>query len=185
MQDTERRRYTPAMDLVTGLTGLKTASDLVTRVRDALASRDVKLDEVLARIIEIQGLISDGRTALIDAQEDILSKNREISALEKENQKLQGQLSKKQQGRIHDNAVWKQLEDGTEEGPYCPNCYEKTGNFIQPHRLALNDGLVAFSCTEHHNHFLFRVPVKVCGESPRDKRQPTPAPRLHSDFPTR
>ena len=55
------------MNLVTSLNFLKTASDLTTRIRKSLGARDVKLGKVVARIIEIQGLISDGRTALIDA----------------------------------------------------------------------------------------------------------------------
>jgi hypothetical protein len=32
-------------------------------------------------VIELQGLISDGRTALIDAQEQLAAKNAEISRL--------------------------------------------------------------------------------------------------------
>ena len=105
------------MDLVTGLKFLKTASDLTTGIRESLGARDVKLDEVVARIIEIQGLTSDARTALIDAQEQLLEKNRTILALEQELQ--EEQLSQKQQGRIHDNAVWKVLDDDAEERPGC------------------------------------------------------------------
>jgi hypothetical protein len=45
------RRYTPAMDLVTGLTGFKTASDFTTRLREAL-SREITLDEATARIMK-------------------------------------------------------------------------------------------------------------------------------------
>jgi hypothetical protein len=160
------------MDLASGLTVLKTASDLTTRVREALSSREVKLDEVVARIIEVQGLISDGRTALIDVQEQILEKNRTISELEHANRDLQERLSKKKQGRVHDNAAWKVLDDNSEGGPYCPNCYEKTGNFIQPTRGALNDGFVAFFCREHQNSFVFRVPVGICGELASDRSKP-------------
>lgn len=119
------------MDLLAGLSGLKTASELTTRIREARGSREVKLDEVVARIIEIQGLISDGRTALINVQEELLEKNREIFRLEQACTKLTERLERKAQGRKHDNAAWKMLEDGTEDGPYCPNCWDKTGNFIQ------------------------------------------------------
>jgi len=172
--------------LATGLNVLKTASDLTTRIRESLGAREVKLDEVVAKIIEIQGLISDGRTALIDVQDELLEKNRKILALEQEKQKLQELLSKKQQGRVHDNAAWKILGDGTEEGPYCPNCYEKTHNFIQRHRGALNYGLVSFICAEHGKSFVFHVPVAICGESPSDKPKGKSVPPLmRSDFPTR
>ena len=162
------------MELATGLTVLKTASDLTTRIREALGSREVKLDEVVARIIEVQGLISDGRTAFIEVQEQLLEKNGAIYALQQENRSLQEQLTKKRQGRIHDNAAWKVLDDNSEEGPYCPNCYERTGHFIQPSRGALNDGSVSFFCKEHTNAFVFRVPVGVCGEVASDRLKPTP-----------
>jgi|ERR1700733_6343253 len=174
------------MELVTGLSFLKTASDLITRIKESLAARDVRLDEVLARIIEIQNLISDGRVAVIDAQEQLAEKNRTIQALEDEIRKLQGQLSKRRQGHVHDNAVWKVLNEGAEEGPYCPNCFEKTGNFIQPHRGAVNDGLVSFFCTDHGaRNFLFLVPVRLCGESPSDRPKTRPTPVLRSDYPMR
>jgi hypothetical protein len=173
------------MDLVTGLSFLKTASELATRIRESLGARDVKLDEVVARIIEIQGLISDGRTTLIDVQDQLLEKNRIISALEQDNRKLQEQLSKRQQGRVHDSAVWKVLANDTEEGPYCPNCYEKTAKFIQPHRGALNNGLVSFICTEHGKNFVFRVPVGICAESPSDRPRNRPVPLIRTDFPMR
>ena len=168
------------MEFLTGLQLLKTASDLITRIREVLGAREIKLDEVVARIIEIQGLISDSRTSFIDAQEQLLEKNRTISTLEKDNLKLRQQLSKKQLGRIHDGAVWKVLDDGKEEGPYCPNCHETTGNFIQPQRAALNKGSVCFFCTEHTKTFVFRVPVSVCGELPSDRPAPRPLPVIAS-----
>jgi len=173
------------MELATGLNGLRTASELAKRIRESLGAREVKLDEVVARIIEIQGLISDGRSALIDVQDQIVEKNRIISALENDKRELQEQLSKKQQGRIHDSAAWKIFDDDKEEGPYCPNCYEKTGKFIQPGRGAAHDGSVTFFCSEPGHgktRFFFRVPVDICGESSDNPKTEEP-PIMHTDFP--
>jgi hypothetical protein len=157
----------PISAVTSGLSGLKTASDLTTRIREALSSRDVKLDEVVARIIEIQGLISDGRTALIDVQEQLLEKNREIFKLEQMCTRLTEQLGKKLQGRVHDNAVWKVLEDGNEDGPYCPNCWETTGNFIQPSRWSGASDYSIFQCYQHGaNKFVFQVPTRLCRNQP-------------------
>jgi hypothetical protein len=89
----------PPSTLLTAYTGLKTASDLARRVREALGSREVKIDEVIARIIEVQGLINDGRTTLIDVEEQPLEKNRTIGDRICEPER-QERLSKKQQGRI-------------------------------------------------------------------------------------
>jgi hypothetical protein len=174
------------MELVTGLSFLKTASDLIKGIKESLAARDVKPNEVLDRIIEIQNLISDGRVAVIDAQEQLAEKNRTIQALQDEIRRLQEQLSKRRQGHVHDNAVWRVLDEGVEEGPYCPNCFEKTGTFIQPHRGPLNDGLVSFFCTDHGaKNFRFLVPVRLCGELPSDRPKNRPTPMLRSDYPMR
>jgi len=121
----------------------------------------------VARIIEIQDLISDGRTALIDVQEQLLEKNREILELEQTCMKLTQRLEKKGQGRKHDNAVWKVLEDDSEDGPYCPNCWERTGHFIQPKRgISSNTDQINFLCGEHGTTaFRFQVPSRLCGRS--------------------
>ena len=64
--------------------------------------------------------------------------------------------------------------------------FEKTGNFIQPHRGALNDKLVSFFCAEHgKTNFVFRVPVGICGESPSDRPKNKPVPLMRNDFPMR
>ena len=177
-------RMDPIAAVATGLSGLKAASDLTTRIREALGSRDVKLDEVVARIVEIQGLISDGRTALIDVQEQLLEKNREIFNLEQTCNKLSERLAKKVQGRKHDDAVWKVLDDGKEDGPYCPNCWEKTGLFMQPKPGATGEGFSAFFCDEHGTSpFVFRVPTLLCGtRAPAQHAQPKPTPIMRSDF---
>ena len=174
----------PLSAVAAGLSGLKTASDLTTRIREALGSREVKLDEVVARIIEIQGLISDGRTAFIDVQEQILEKNQEIFQLQQACTKLTERLEKKTQGRKHDNAVWKVLDDGTEDGPYCPNCWEQKGHFIQPKRGASNVDYFSFFCDEHGARaFSFHVPSHLCDQKLVVKKQePRPTPRLRSDF---
>jgi len=171
------------MELLSGLAGLKTASDLTTLVRERLGSRDVKLDEVVARIIEIQGLISDGRTALIDVQEQLLEKNREISNLEQMCTKLTDQLAKRSKGRVHDSAVWKVLEDGTEEGPYCPNCFETKMIFIQARPGVANDEWALFHCIEHGTStFSFRVPTRLCGDAVVKNRASPPRQAVRSPW---
>jgi len=156
------------------LAGLKTASDLTTRLREAIGSRELKLDEAIARIIEIQCHISDTHTSLNAVQEQIHAKNIEIFELQQQNTKLNEKLAKKALGRKHDNAVWKVLEDGTEDGPYCPNCFETNGNFIQPRRGVANDEWALFNCNEHGGAtFSFKVPPRLCGASAVKKREPS------------
>lgn len=91
---------------------LKTASELTTRLREAIGSRELKLDEAVARIVEIQCHISDGHTSLNAAQGQFHEKNEEVFELQRPNRELCEKLAKKAQGRKHDNAAGKLLEDG-------------------------------------------------------------------------
>jgi hypothetical protein len=167
----------PITGITTALAGLKTATDIATSLRKAFASHEVKTDEVPGKLMELQGLILESRAALSDAQHEIFAKNKEIYRLEEETRTLRERLAKKAQGRKHDNAAWKVLDDGTEDGPYCPNCWEQTGNFIQPSQRAVNDGHSAFFCEEHGKTFIFRVRSELCrGQAPeRQRRPPTDA----------
>jgi hypothetical protein len=180
-----RRRYHFSMELFTALSGLKTASDLTTRLREAIASRELKLDEAVARIIEIQCHISDAHTNLNNVQGQLHEQNRQAFQLEQEVRSLKEQLAKKAQGRKHDNAVWKVLEDGTEDGPYCPNCFETTRNFIQPYAGAVHPDVSFFFCGEHGDkNFSFKVPNRLCGNE-YTERPPQARPRFRMDLPGR
>ena len=123
------------------LTGLKTASDLTTRLREALGSGEVKLDEVLARIIELQGFISDGRTALIDVQEEIHAKNEEIRRLNEQLRALHD---------IRDNYELRQgvyVRKGTQDA-YCPLCLGANNKAVP----LMKDG-DGWTCGIHNVHF--------------------------------
>jgi hypothetical protein len=144
------------MDLGTGLGALRAAVDLSRALRDGAKAGTIKPDEFAGRVGEIYDYIADSKDALIDAKD-------EIQTLKEEVKELREQIAKKQRGTVHDHAAWKILEDGSEQGPYCPNCYEKNGTFIQPQRGALNDGTVYFQCMDDRT--AFRVPVALCGRN--------------------
>jgi hypothetical protein len=169
-----------SMDPITGITtalaGLKTATDIATSLRKAFTSHEVKNEEVPDKLMELQGLILESRAALSNAQDDIFAKSKEIHRLEEEARALRANLEKKARGRKHDNAAWKVLEDGTEEGPYCPNCWEKTGNFIQPCAGAVHPDVSFFFCADHGDkNFSFKVPNELCGNKYVQKSaRPTP-----------
>lgn len=145
------------MDIVTGLGILKAASDLITRLREALKSGEVKPDEVMARIIEIQDLISDGRTALIDAQEVVISRNAEVQVLKDEVRRLTEAADLGRRVVFHDNACWKRLDDGAEEGPPCPSCWADR-TLRRGQVLAVHKRQVVFIRSEHMDVFRFCVP---------------------------
>jgi hypothetical protein len=121
-------------------------------------------------------LIMDSRAALGDAEDELREKNRQIQQLEMDIAELKAQLAKKQQGRKHDGAAWKILDDGSEDGPYCPNCREMTRNFIQPHPGANADGQCTFFCSDHGaQNFAFRVPSSLCSGIATKTPRPSPA----------
>lgn len=103
------------IEIVTALSGLKTASELATRLRDALKSPEIKPDEVVARIMEIQGLITDGRTAVINLQEHLTTKNAEIQALKDRLREIEQNDELKKSVVFHDHACWRQYEVETSQ----------------------------------------------------------------------
>jgi regulator of replication initiation timing len=158
------------------LTALTAAFSTVKALID-LASKGKDL-EMKRDLLEIYEKLGDLRQQFHDMQDENFK-------LQEENRQLVAQLAKKQQGRKHDNAVWKVLDDETEDGPYCPNCYEKTGNFIQPNQTTLRDGYLTFICNEHGDtNFVFRVRAELCGDRPPE-RKPHPPLVIRTDFPMR
>ena len=73
------------MSLPTALGALKTAADLGTHLRNLLKQNEqLPVNEILARLIEMQDLITDGRSSIIDFQEELMTKNDEIRQLKSE-----------------------------------------------------------------------------------------------------
>ena len=73
------------MSLPTALGALKTAADLGTHLRNLLKqNQQLPVNEILARLIEMQDLITDGRSSIIDFQEELMTKNDEIRQLKSE-----------------------------------------------------------------------------------------------------
>jgi hypothetical protein len=156
------------MDPLTGLATLKTASELATGLRDALKSRDVKLDEVAARLIEIQDLIVDGRGALIEAQEQLIGKSEELADLRRQVVEFQAAIREKEALKYLHGAYWRTFEvdkgetdpDGNSyveiryDGPFCPTCNDADGKAVRLRLLADQEpGLGQCCCDVHHIDF--------------------------------
>ena len=85
------------------LTSLKTIVDLVKTANDTqLAAR------VSREVIEAQG-------KLFDIQ-------REALALQTENQQFRAEIENFRSARFHHSVNWRVMEDGSEDGPFCPVC---------------------------------------------------------------
>lgn len=70
------------MTIATGLTALKTATDLARSLRDRLKSDEVKGEEVIGRIGEIYDYIVESKDSLIDAKDEIHDLKEKLHAAE-------------------------------------------------------------------------------------------------------
>jgi len=99
------------MTIAGGLSATKTGFELIKSVRDLLKRQDVDPAEVSARLLELQGLMLDAKTALAEAQEDKTELEARIAELM----------------RMADFGKDFKLEEGVywrDEVPYCPICWD-------------------------------------------------------------
>jgi hypothetical protein len=141
------------MDILAGLAGLKTASDFIEGFRKALAKKEVNPDEVLGRIIELQGLISDGRSALIDAQEEVLKLKAQVSSLNKD------------ANVFPDGGVnWEKRSDDKYDGSLCPACWGLSHKRVPmvKYEHSTHPDYVRYECLHHKPVVVtLRVPNSV------------------------
>jgi TolA-binding protein len=107
-----------AIDVAIALSALKSAADLIGAFRNAVKNRALKPDEVSAEILKIQELVSDARSGLIEAQEEIARLNGEIRSLDEQ---LAALRDLKDNYEFRDNMYWRK---GTGEGPFCQTCMD-------------------------------------------------------------
>jgi hypothetical protein len=120
------------MTVPTALGALKTAADLSVHLRNLLKQNEqLPVNEILARIIEMQELIADGRMALIDLQEQLVAKNGQIQSLSlelqrsRENWELNGRL-------VSDGcAYWFPEKQEPRDGPFCLACWDADKKLVR------------------------------------------------------
>lgn len=95
------------MNLVAALGALKTAADLGTSLRNLLKKNEcLPVSEIQTRLIEMQDLITDGRSAIIDFQEELSQRNDEIRQLKteldalKKRDQIDNELVQRRQGSV-------------------------------------------------------------------------------------
>jgi len=144
------------MEIVTGLSGLKTAADLIRALRDGLKSGQIKGDEIAGRIGEIYDYIVDSKDALVDAKDEVQILKDKIRALEE-----QADLEK--HVVFHDQASWKTLDEESEEGPFCPVCWSLNKKLVRPTYFnSKQPHEITFVCSVHQHPIHFTVPRQVC-----------------------
>ncbi len=109
------------MDILTGMSGLKTATDLLRSLRDALKSGQIKPDEVAGRIGEIYDYIVESKDALVDAKDEIQELKDKLSSLE-HTKEVNDSLE-------FDGKVYWKKDDP--DHPFCPTCWDVNKQLVR------------------------------------------------------
>lgn len=96
------------MDMTSGLSALKTSTELLRSLRERLKSGEAKGEEVIGRIGEIYDYIVESKDALVEAKDEIYS--------------LREQLRARTQYEHRFSVEWRKGGDGKYVGPFCPIC---------------------------------------------------------------
>jgi hypothetical protein len=110
--------------------------------------------------VELNRQISEFQMKVFEVQEKLMALQDENMHLREENRHLKAEADVRGRVVFHDHANWKRLDDGTEEGPFCPTCWTE-GKLQRPHISYVDDGEVQFACKQHRLIVNFRVPERL------------------------
>jgi hypothetical protein len=133
------------MDILTGMSGLKTGIELLRSLREALKSGQMKPDEVAGRIGEIYDYIVDSKDALVDAKDEIQTLRDEIRQQKEQVRELERKIAEEHTFVFLHGAYWVQFTKPTHhtaeegipvcsmhyEGPYCPTCKDADSKSVR------------------------------------------------------
>jgi hypothetical protein len=137
-------RYNGTMTIAAGLSATKTGFDLIKSVRELVKRPDIDASEVSARLLELQELMLDARTALSEAQEEKVKLEARITEL----------------SRMADFGKDFTMEEGVywrESVPYCPICWDVDRKSVRLAGPSKNTGgfhgQLAWHCPFHKSSF--------------------------------
>jgi hypothetical protein len=136
-------RYNGTMTIAAGLSATKTGFDLIKSVRELVKRADIDAAEVSARLLELQELMLDARTALSEAQEEKAKLEIRIAELTR-----MSDLGK--DFKMEEGVYWRA---GV---PYCPICWDvdrKTVRLGGPSAGAGFHGQMNWNCPFHETSF--------------------------------
>lgn len=112
------------MDIASGVSALKVATDLTRTLRDRLKGGEVKPDEIAGRIGEIYDYIVDSKDALIDAKDEIQSLKDQIRSYEDTRTFSESLI-------YDDRGIYIRREAGQPDELYCSACLDATGKRVR------------------------------------------------------
>jgi hypothetical protein len=148
------------MSIAVGLSATKTGFDLIKGVRELVRRPDIDAGEVSARLLDLQDLMLDARTALTEAQEEKTQLEARIAELSR--------MAEFGKGFVSEYGVYWYMAN-----PYCPTCWDvdrKPVRLAGPKRAEqAMPGMNAWTCPFHKAEFMFsyQAPSKM-----REKLEP-------------
>jgi hypothetical protein len=137
------------MSIATGISAVKTGFELVKGLVDILKRPDVDAHDVLARLVELQGLMLAAREALSGAQDEIERLKKQIADHEHLDQ-LQKAFEHVPDGGF---IILKSDREQNRFIPYCPVCW---GNGQKAVPLTPG-GIGVFRCVIHNATYITEV----------------------------
>ena len=136
-------RYNGTMTIAGGLSATKTGFDLIKSVRELVKRPDIDASEVCARLLELQELMLDARTALSEAQEEKVKLEARIAEFTR-----MADFGK--DFTMDEGVYWR---DGV---PYCPICWDVDRKSVRlggPSGNAGFFGQMTWNCPFHKTSF--------------------------------
>jgi hypothetical protein len=122
----------------------------------------------IGKTIEDQKVVTAINSAVVEITSKLIEAQRQIVAVQEENQRLREQLRALQDVNrleslvsFHHGAYWTKREDGSEEGPFCPSCWGLEKKLVYPSVSNSNVDPMELVCTLHEKSKRFRVPTKL------------------------
>jgi hypothetical protein len=132
------------MSIAGGLSATKTGFDLIKSAVDLLKRETVDVHEVQARLIELQGLMLEARSALVDAEEENRTLRRSIED-DQRRQEIENDMDFQTDGGFY----IRKSEASKGTIAYCPVCWKKGGRTIP---MQLSD-VGQYWCSVHNTYY--------------------------------
>jgi hypothetical protein len=133
------------MAIAAGLSAIKTGFGLIKSAVELLKRETVDVHEVQARLIELQGLMLDARSALVDAEEENRSLKRALEDRD-DAKKLAEDMEFQNDGGFY----VRKSEAGKGLIAYCPLCWQKD-HLTVPLETVRAPG--SFKCSLHETFY--------------------------------
>ena|ERR1039458_9668448 len=136
------------MSIATGLSATKTGFDLIKSVREIVKHQGVDPGEVSARLLELQELMLDARTALTEAQE-------ERSKLELRITELTRMADVGTSFKPANGVYWHK------QFPYCPVCWDVDRKPVRLAGPVQNGSNIVWTCPFHKSNYSMHYNTKA------------------------